>query len=30
VPPDNNDGTAENMWRLLAEAELDRGREVVT
>lgn len=30
VSPDNNDGTAENMWRLLREAGVDRAREVVT
>lgn len=30
VSPDNDDGTAENMWRLLREAGIDRRREVVT
>ena len=30
VSPDNIDGTAENMWRPLREAEVDRGHEVVT
>jgi uracil-DNA glycosylase len=30
ISPDNNDGTAENMWRLLREAGVDRRREVVT
>lgn len=30
VSPDNNDGTAENMWGLLREAGVDRRREVVT
>lgn len=30
VSADNNDGTAENMWRFLREAGLDRRREVVT
>ncbi len=30
VSPDNNDGTAENMWWLLREAGVDWGREVVT
>ena len=30
VSPDNNDGTAENMWRLLREAEIDRSADVVT
>lgn len=30
VSPDNNDGTAQNMWELLAEAGYDRGADVVT
>jgi uracil-DNA glycosylase len=30
VSPDNDDGSAENMWRLLLEADVDRRREVVT
>jgi uracil-DNA glycosylase len=30
VSPDNNDQTAENMWRLLRDAGIDRGTDVVT
>lgn len=30
VSPDNNDSSAENMWRLLAEAGIDRRHDVVT
>jgi uracil-DNA glycosylase len=30
ISPDNNDGTAENMWWLLREAGIDRGRDVAT
>jgi uracil-DNA glycosylase len=30
VSPDNNDGSAENMWRLLREAGVDRRREIAT
>ena len=30
VSPDNNDPTAENMWKLLREARVDRRHEVVT
>ncbi len=30
VSPDNNDGTAQNMWELLREAGYDRRRDVVT
>ncbi|MDX8152737.1 uracil-DNA glycosylase [Patulibacter brassicae] len=30
VSPDNNDGSAENMWRLFQELGVDRRREVVT
>lgn len=30
ISADNNDGTAQNMWHLLREAEIDRRREVVT
>jgi uracil-DNA glycosylase len=30
VSPDNDDASAENMWRLLREAGIDRRREVVT
>lgn len=30
ISPDNNDASAENMWRLLREAGVDRRREVVT
>lgn len=30
VSPDNNDDTAENMWRMLLEVGVDRRREVVT
>lgn len=30
VSPDNNDGTAQNMWELLRDASYDRGTDVVT
>jgi hypothetical protein len=30
VSPDNDDATAENMWRLLREAGIERSRDVVT
>lgn len=30
VSPDNNDQTAENMWRLLRDAEIDRGELIAT
>ncbi len=30
VSPDNDDGTAENMWHLLREAGVDRPNDVVT
>jgi hypothetical protein len=30
VSPDNNDQTAQNMWRLLREVGMDRQRDVVT
>lgn len=30
VSPDNNDGSAENMWHLLREAGVDRATEVAT
>jgi uracil-DNA glycosylase len=30
VSPDNNDGTAENMWHLLRDASIDRATDVVT
>lgn len=30
VSPDNNDQSAKNMWHLLREAGIDRGRDVVT
>lgn len=30
VSPDNDDGTAENMWRLLEEAGIDRPSDLVT
>jgi uracil-DNA glycosylase len=30
VSPDNDDGSAENMWKLLGEAGIDRARDVVT
>lgn len=30
VSPDNDDQTAQNMWHLLREAEIDRRRDVVT
>ncbi len=30
VSPDNDDQTARNMWHLLREAGIDRGRDVVT
>jgi len=30
VSPDNDDRSAENMWRLLQEAEIDRAKDVVT
>lgn len=30
VSPDNNDGTAENMWHLMREAGVDRRTDVVT
>lgn len=30
VSPDNNDGSAENMWNLLREAGVNRRREIVT
>jgi uracil-DNA glycosylase len=30
VSPDNNDGSAENMWWILREAGIDRRREVAT
>ncbi len=30
ISPDNGDPTAENMWKLLPEAGIDRGQEVVT
>lgn len=30
VSPDNNDGTAENMWHLLCCAGIDRATDVVT
>ena len=28
ISPDNNDGSAQNMWELLREAGIDRGREI--
>jgi uracil-DNA glycosylase len=30
VSPDNDDQTAQNMWHLLREAGIDRGREILT
>lgn len=30
VSPDNDDQTAQNMWQLLREAGIDRGRDIVT
>jgi hypothetical protein len=30
VSPDNDDGPAENMWKLLREAQVERSRDVVT
>lgn len=30
VSPDNNDGTAQNMWELLRDARVDRACDVVT
>ena len=30
ISPDNNDGTAENMWHLLREAGVERAKDVVT
>lgn len=30
VSPDNDDQTAQNMWQLLRDAGIDRGRDVVT
>lgn len=30
ISPDNDDGTAENMWNLLREAQIDRQHHVVT
>lgn len=30
VSPDNDDQTAQNMWHLLRDAGIDRGRDVVT
>lgn len=30
VSPDNDDGTAQNMWELLRDANIDRARDVLT